>query len=257
MSEDLTDALRALVDVEQRAVEASTPDASAISRQLARRVGRRRAARAGGTVAAGLVLVGGAAAGVRALDRPALPAAPAPSASVSPSPTATPLVDVLAFGADDPEAQLDGLVRAIREAYPDDFATAVPDGPTPGTGWIGFAGAVPPSAQAAIDTLPGVRAVGDLGYTSLEVAEVSSALLRLAPADGPAPGQAATWAEGDGSTLVLVYVETEPRTPPAAERRAAVDAGVADLLAAHPELTVEVRTTTDTSVGTETASLID
>jgi hypothetical protein len=253
MSEDLVSALRDLEAAERGAVEAASPDPSAIGRHLARRVARRRAVRTGGTLAAGLVLVGGAAVGVQALDRPALPSAPGPSATTSPttSPTAPPLVDASTFEDTDPVVRFSLLVTAITDAYPDDFATAVYADPISPAGWIGFAGAVPPAAQAAIDTLPGVLAVPDLGYTQQETVALTRALMDLAPAEATAAGQVASWAEGPGTDLVLVYQETEPGTSAADERRAAVDAAVQRLMAEHPAYTVTVRTSTEQVMSAE------
>jgi hypothetical protein len=249
MTDDLPGALRDLLEIERTAADTATADPAAISRRLVRRVGRRRAARAGGGAAAGLALVAGAAVGVQALDHPAPPAGPA--AGASPSPAVTPLVDA-ASSADQVWSNRFALVvTAIMDAYPDDYATSVVDDAGAGTGWIGFRDAVPPAAQAAIDTLPGSRAVGGLGYTFHEVTEASGELLTIGTGVAPDAGDAAAWAEGTGASLVLVYRETEPGTAAAAERRRQVDAGVARVLAEHPALTVEVRTSTGPVAWTE------
>jgi hypothetical protein len=100
MTEDLTSALRGFTEQEERAVAAATADPGAVAHGLARRVGRRRAVRAGAAVAAVAVIAAGVVGGVRVLDRPepAPPAVPAPSPSpdlptTAPAPVDTPAAD--------------------------------------------------------------------------------------------------------------------------------------------------------------------
>lgn len=73
----------------------------------------------------------------------------------------------------------------------------------------------------------------------------------LAPANATGAGQVAAWAEGAGTDLVLAHQETEPGTPAADARRAAVDAAVQRLEVEHPACTVTVLTTTETVYSTE------
>jgi hypothetical protein len=225
MSRDLRGALHDWAEHERRAADERTTDTRAVTAGLSRRVARRRAVRTGSTIAAAVVLVGGVAVGVQALDRrepvpPAEPTpTPAPTVTVSPTPEPTPTrttPPVTSTSVLDALPLPDGIFTTTDDTWqlvdyqawdengsvlaePSGLYLVAPDGPV-------YAVPAPEGVGTLLDWLPGTSTA--VAWTD----EGASLVDLLTGAVGPTFNTGVTTAvfAGDGSTDVWTTDASRP-----------------------------------------------